>query len=199
MREPIVEPRNQKSNAGIIGGIKRFKKDENGATAVEFAFVSLPFFALVLAIIETCLAFFAGQALETAVDEAARKIRTGQVGSVSHDLNKFTQEVCSCGLQLFNCANLKLDVKSYATFSASSPSVPLDNGNLDASGLEFNPGGAGSINVVRAYYEWPVVLDYLWAGTNNMSNGKRLLVATAAFRSEPFSGAGGQQNANACN
>ncbi len=38
----------------------RYRRDSKGATAIEFAFVALPFFALLFAIIETALVFFAG-------------------------------------------------------------------------------------------------------------------------------------------
>ena len=41
--------------------------------------------------------------------------------------------------------------------------------------------------VVRAYYEWPVIVDLLGNNLADMPNGTHLLVATAAFRNEPFS------------
>jgi len=37
---------------------KRFKKNDDGATAVEFAFVALPFFALLFGIMEPTLLWF---------------------------------------------------------------------------------------------------------------------------------------------
>jgi hypothetical protein len=80
-------------------------------------------------------------------------------------------------------------VKTYTNFQDIPNDSPKDtNGNLDTSGMSYSPGGAGAITVVRAYYEWPVVLDYLWANSSQMSNGKRLLAATSAFRNEPFGG-----------
>ena len=41
--------------------IASFARRQEGAAAVEFAFVALPFFALLFAILETALVFFAGQ------------------------------------------------------------------------------------------------------------------------------------------
>ena len=46
--------------------VRRFIRQQDGATAVEFAMVAAPFLAMMFAIIETALVFFAGQALETA-------------------------------------------------------------------------------------------------------------------------------------
>jgi hypothetical protein len=42
--------------------------------------------------------------------------------------------------------------------------------------------------VVRLFYQWPVYLSLLGFTLSNMSGGKRLLVATAAFRNEPYGG-----------
>jgi len=43
----------------------RFRRSRRGSVAVEFALVAPLFFALLFAIIETAIVFFAGQVLET--------------------------------------------------------------------------------------------------------------------------------------
>jgi hypothetical protein len=40
--------------------------------------------------------------------------------------------------------------------------------------------------VVRLFYQWPVYVSLLGFNLQNMSGGHRLLIATAAFRNEPF-------------
>ena len=60
--------------------LRRFRRDEEGVAAVEFAMVAFPFFFLLTTIIEASLFFFAGQMLESAVDRVGRDIRTGQLG-----------------------------------------------------------------------------------------------------------------------
>ena len=41
--------------------------------------------------------------------------------------------------------------------------------------------------MVRAFYEWTLAAKLpKEVGLSNMANGNRLLVATAAFRNEPF-------------
>ena len=59
--------------------LKRFRRDRNGTTAVEFGLVAMPFFAILGMIIETGLAFFTGQVLEAATTSAGRIVMTGQV------------------------------------------------------------------------------------------------------------------------
>ncbi len=65
-------------------------------------------------------------------------------------------------------------------------SKPIDaNGNL-VQNFQYSPGGPGDIVVVRIMYQWPVYVSLLGLNLSDMSGGKRLLMATAAFRNEPF-------------
>ena len=45
---------------------KKFRKDDGGATAVEFAFVGAPFLFLLLATMETGMTFFSEYAIQSA-------------------------------------------------------------------------------------------------------------------------------------
>ncbi len=164
----------------------RFRRDRSGTTAVEFGLVALPFIASLFAILETALVMFADQTLETATNDAARLIRTGQAQQQGFSATKFRDEICSTGYSLFDCGSLKVDVKRYPTFGSVDLSSPLDgNGNIDMN-LDYKPGNGGDIVVVRAFYEWPVFVRLLGHDLTNMSGGKRLLVATTAFRNDPF-------------
>ena len=58
--------------------VRRFVHRDDGAVAVEFGLVMLPFLTLMFVIAETALVFFAGQTLETAAADSARLIMTGQ-------------------------------------------------------------------------------------------------------------------------
>ncbi len=73
--ENIASP-GKPARRGLL--LRRFGRDRRGATAIEFALIALPFFALMMAILETFLTFFASQTIETAVNRGARLIRTGQ-------------------------------------------------------------------------------------------------------------------------
>jgi Flp pilus assembly protein TadG len=61
-----------------IRTVRRFAKGDDGIAAVEFGIVAAPFLALMFAIMETAIVFFASQTLETAVADSARLIMTGQ-------------------------------------------------------------------------------------------------------------------------
>ncbi len=65
--------------------------------------------------------------------------------------------------------------------------TPVDSdGNLKVP-ENYQTGHGGDIVVVRAYYEWPTFVTGLGNNLADMPNGSHLLVATAAFRNEPFS------------
>jgi Flp pilus assembly protein TadG len=165
----------------------RLRRDRGGAVAIEFGIVALPFFALMFAILETALTFLAGQTLDTMVNQTARLIRTGQAQQQGFNADKFKTEVCAKAYVILNCSTgLKLDVQKYATFDSINMGVPRDaDGNLQVV-ENYVPGHGGEIVVVRAYYEWPVIVPTLGSDLATEPNGKHLLVSTVAFRNEPF-------------
>jgi Flp pilus assembly protein TadG len=167
--------------------LRRFTRQEEGATAVEFAMVAAPFLALVFAIIETAVVFFASQVLETAVADSSRLIMTGQAQNQGMTQSAFKDAVCAKIFGLFNCqAGVYVDVKTFTTFGDVTMNKPVDaNGNF-VNTTTYNPGGPGSIVVVRLFYQWPVYVSLLGFNLQDLTGGNRLLVATAAFRNEPY-------------
>jgi Flp pilus assembly protein TadG len=171
----------------LYGGhlLRRFARQQEGAAAVEFALVAAPFLALIFAILETALVFFSGQALETAVADASRLIMTGQAQTQGMSQTGFKSAVCARIYGLFDCQNgVYVDVKTFSSFASVAMPTPIDGQGNFQNSFNYNPGGPGDIVVVRLFYQWPVYVSLL--GLNNLSGGKRLMVATAAFRNEPY-------------
>jgi Flp pilus assembly protein TadG len=165
--------------------IRRLARHEEGAAAVEFGLVALPFLALLFAIIETAIIFFASQTLETAVADSARLIMTGQAQTQGMGKDAFKDRVCQRIYGLFDCKNgVHVDVQTFSSFSSVDLSKPVKDGKLDTSGFKFQPGGPNDIVVVRLVYEWPIYLSLL--GLSDLAGNKRLMMATAAFRNEPY-------------
>src|SRR6201996_8866913 len=98
--------------------LRRFRRSRAGSAAVEFALVAPVFFALLFAIIEVAVMFFASQVLETICQDSARALMTGQaqtgsvsacaIGGVASPCTQasFQQYACSQIPALFSCANL---------------------------------------------------------------------------------------------
>ncbi len=177
------------SRARLSLDFRRFSGDRSGASALEFALLAVPTVLTLLAIIEVALVYFATFNLESATARGARLIRTGQAQNQKFDAGQFKNEVCKYIVAPLTCDGLRLDVRHYASFTnaASNLTNPLDgSGNLN-SNFSYDPGAGGDVVVVRAFYEWPLMAKLPQAiSLGNMANGDRLLIATAAFRNEPF-------------
>ncbi len=166
---------------------RRFARNCRGSAAVEFAFIAPMFFALLFAIIETALMFFASQVLETAVQDSARMILTGQAQNASYSQAQFKNDLCGRIVALFDCANgIYVDVESYPSFSNVVIADPVDANKNFVNNMQYSPGNAGDIVVVRAFYQWQLFVTGLGYNISNLAGNKRLLSATAAFRNEPY-------------
>lgn len=166
----------------------RWRGDERGSAAIEFAIIAPVFFFLMFVIAETALVFIAEQVLDNAVFETARLIRTGQAQEAAMSKQDFTDEVCDRVAVFIDCgsASFYLDVKSYSTFGDMVVTNPLDDDdNFEDSGT-FAFGNPNDIVVVRAYYQWPTNQIFGSLSLKNLSNGKRLIGSFSAFCNEPY-------------
>jgi Flp pilus assembly protein TadG len=166
--------------------LRRFRRNRGGSAAVEFALVAPVFFALLFAIIESAIMFFASQVLETITQSSARQILTGQAQTAALTADQFKSYVCSQIPTLFNCANVFVDVQKYSGFSSVAISSQIDNNKNFINNMQYNPGGPGDIVVVRLFYQWPLLVTGLGYNVANLSGNQRLLTATASFRNEPY-------------
>src|SRR5215471_12195227 len=114
-----------------VGAVRRLARQQDGAVAVEFGLVAAPFLALVLAIMETAIIFFAGQALETAVADSSRLIMTGQAQTGSYSAAQFKNAVCAKIFGLFDCQNgVYVDVQKFSSFANVTNTSPVSNGTF---------------------------------------------------------------------
>lgn len=181
--------------AGLAARTAAFRADRGGATAVEFAFVALPFMFMVFSILEVALIFMVSVTLDNATSDAAREIRTGAIqatggGPTSTGAISFRNLICSkLGWLQNQCqANLTVDVRTLPQFSNPTPPSPVTNGVFSSSQLCFYSGNSGDIVLVRAFYQWTLLTPFLRGGLQPLNNGAKLLTSTATFRNEPYGG-----------
>jgi len=188
----------QRAERHALRFAKRFKKDEDGATAVEFAFVALPFFALLFGIMELAIVFFVNSALTHATSEAGRHIRVGNFQACG-GADEFKALVCENMKGLGNCwKNVRIDVVKGASFKTITlpdipPVLPRDETATGADAIPltgngvYNANAAGDTMVVRAVMHYRLVLPPLLTRLDNPTgSGARTMVATTAFLNEPF-------------
>ena len=187
----------------LSGLFRRFGRRRDGATAIEFALLSLPFFMIVFASVETFVAFSAEQVLANANEVMARKIRTGEIRASNMTPQQFRKAFCDEIAVMMPCSEselatpskLFLDVRSFAKFSDIPTAIPRvssdPNADLKTSDFKFQPGGKKTINTVRAYYRWSIMTDLVRPYITNIrpadgSEQTYLMVATAVIQNEDY-------------
>lgn len=176
-------------SASRLRSCTSFISETRGATAVEFALVAAPFLALLLALLQTALVFFAGRVLDDVTEGASRYILTGQAQTSNMTQSGFANWVCGKTYALFSCSNFMVNVQNYASFAAantSAPTLTFDSNGKVTNAWTYAPGNPGDIVVVQVMYQWPVYLGPLAFNLANLANGNRLLVSTAVFKNEPY-------------
>jgi hypothetical protein len=133
----------------------RFRSEAEGVVLVEFALVAMPFLMLVAAIFECCLVCLGQLTLDTAMDRATRAVFTGtfQEASDGTDPSERMQKDMCAGYVLFNCADLKIEVTTAASFADSGARDPYDPEERRMKkdfGSRFDCPGGNDIVTVRA-------------------------------------------------
>jgi Flp pilus assembly protein TadG len=184
-----------------------FRADRRGSVAVEFGLVAIPFVALLFAIFQTALVVFTGQVLDTALQDSARLIMTGQAQSMTAaNFAVGPNGLCSRITALFDCTGaynagtLQVDIRVPSDFASAVLTPPTVSGNsinwgtANGQPLYSNPTGS-QIVIVRAAYLEPIYMSFpvSFMGSNmdtrlktSGSSTSRLILSTVAFRNEPF-------------
>jgi hypothetical protein len=74
-------------------------------------------------------------------------------------------------------------------FRSGIPGPINAQGELDPSAFGYEGTGPNDVVLVRVAVELPVFVNILGSGNTNLKNGKRLIMASATFRNEPFAAA----------
>ncbi|MBL1406230.1 MAG: pilus assembly protein [Rhizobiales bacterium] len=165
--------------------LKRFRKEEDGVTAIEFGMLGIPFFLIVTSIIEVSLFFFAGQYLDHSVDQVARKVRVGALPSNMTQAD-FKDVVCKEASLMLKCSKIKVDLKVVASYDDIGDDSPAPvNGALDDDEYGFAQPGASQIVQLTVHYEWPVFTNFVAQHWADLDDGA-LMSSVAAFRTEAF-------------
>ncbi|MBY5587427.1 TadE/TadG family type IV pilus assembly protein [Rhizobium leguminosarum] len=189
--------------------LRALARSRDGAAAIEFALLAIPYFLVIFAILETFVAFAAEELVSNGVDTMSRRMRTGQITynlGRTTDMNQaqFRQAFCDEISILIRCSatevatpsKLYLDVQTFSTFSAiptTIPKVSTDKyADINTAAFKYAPGGAGTINMLRAYYRWEITADlvrpYITTirPTDASMPRQYLIVGTSAFQNEQY-------------
>ncbi|MBO0662393.1 pilus assembly protein [Jiella sp. MQZ9-1] len=167
-------------------GILPFLRDRHGVTTIEFAILAFPFFVLMLILLETATTFMAELVMDRAVAKIGREVRTGQITEAEMNEAAFKQKLCDEVNFLFDCSKLQIDLKTYTSFGDVPTSVPMKDGDIDSSGFSYSTPSGGKITALKAYYKWPIDIDFLRDLITDTKDHSFIIVGSAAFITEPY-------------
>ena len=176
---------------------KSYASDDKGATAVEFAMVAPLFFAMLGITLETGVMMFSEYVLQTAVQEAARTVRTGQAQDAEMSAADFKNKICNLAGLIMDCQG-KVTVYmnsqvNFTTLASATPSYlnvgPAADGT--AQPVTFKCGAPSEPVALIATYDWKFVIPYLMKYFDNQGgDSTRRLAGFAMFKNEPFPATG---------
>lgn len=172
-----------------LGNGRRWLRDVEGATAIEFGMVAMPFAMMLMGTIAVGLFFFTTFTLENAVEQAARLIRTGQAQQSGMTAAQFKDKVCNHAPTFVDCdGKMRVNVQSYAGFGdIVTPSCVDSGGNLiPPTSTTFNAGAASEVVLVTVCYEWELAGKLPFVRLGTLANGSALIQASTTFRTEPY-------------
>lgn len=189
--------------AGLAPILGRFLRAKQGATAVEFGLLALPFLALLGASLENGLVAWQQEILQQAVVEAGRQIYTGKFQTANQGvtnqttlMNNFKTALCTRSdgtprTTIFPCANVRISVTQASSFAGATQVSPTATNGSGASDWNANfgsytCGGASAIMVVQAAVDIPVFFTFLGSQTVTLPNRRRVLQAATVFKVEPY-------------
>lgn len=186
----------------VAGLLRRFRSNDKGATAIEFAIVLGPFLAFTFGIITIGLHYLATNSLEKGVFDASRQIRTGQAQTANMTAQDFKALVCQLAQPNIDCSKLTILMSGKTSWRELTPPdcVNGTTGTLQTGGAGTDPikNKVGEDNMkvlVTACYDWSIAkyLPFLLHDfdgnarySQRLSSGGMLLQSSVAFQTEPY-------------
>lgn len=160
----------------------------DGAVAIEFALVALPFFAMVIGLLEVSLMYASAVVLEGGTVQAARAIRTGQVQQSANPEETFKDLLCARTASVIPCESLRYEVihppgDTFGDLEGVPPQYD-DDGNLESQG--FDAGGISDVVVIRTSYRYRFITPMMAPLLSAASDHGVTLLSTVTLRSEPY-------------
>ena len=167
--------------------LQKWKSQDDGSTAIEFALTAIPVIMLLIGIIELSLFFAANNILHGATESAARLIRTGQVQQAAGDPQvMFEDALCDHASIFIPCNKIQYEVITLADFSDYS-TYPIQydlDGNLDSNG--FAAGGVNDVVLIRAIYRYKFITPLMGPILGDGADNSKLILSTIILQTEPY-------------
>ncbi len=173
----------------MIRLFNKWIRRKDGATAIEFSMLFMPYLLISLGIIELSLMFLSASLVEGATDSAARLIKTGKVQQTNGDPEQmFRDALCQFATVLVDCNDMVIEVTTINSYNDFSAATYDADGNLVPQ--PFDPGESNSKVVIRVAYRYQMITPLVGPLLNG-PGGSTLFVSTIVMQSEPYEFQGG--------
>ncbi|HEY8964724.1 MAG TPA: TadE/TadG family type IV pilus assembly protein [Alphaproteobacteria bacterium] len=169
--------------------MRNFIRNRDGATAIEFALLAIPYVFLTVGIIELAIMFAAASMLEGATNSAARLIRTGQIQQASNNAAAqeaaFREAFCDYATALVHCDDVVIEARLLDSFSDADEEGAEygDDGTMESEG--FEAGGSNDKVLIRAFYRYNFmtpIMGQLLGGSDSAMD----FTSTIVIQTEPY-------------
>ena len=173
-----------------------YAADREGAAAVEFALVVIPFLIIIFGIVEHAFLIFMERTLEVGVASVARDVRVGKLngtglpkdpGAARNEMIKRIKSAMRSEpivTALFDADKMRFEIREVGQWDKPG-APPADANGVQQDNLNVTPGGRESVNIMRVFYDLPNVFPLVTNKSYVMPNGRMLIEASAAFVIEP--------------
>lgn len=171
------------------GALRRAAQDRGGATAVEFALIGAPFVLTLMALLEVAVMGLVQSNLDFAMNETARRIRTGEIQQDGLTAADIRNGVCDHMRRVLpaECnGSLFVDVRRFDAFTEVADGDPAEDGVIEETEMGFDPGQPSDIVLVRGFYQHQVFTPFFQDIFGNVGGGQRVMYSAFLFRNEPW-------------
>lgn len=160
---------------------RSFLKDERGGSALEFALLAPILVFAIVATLQIGIMGFTMAALNDAVLDASRQIRTGRPDGPA-DLGAFKTLVCDeFAIGGSDCSQ-RLTVSVLQVVRFSDLAARLDDKLLN----DFDKGEPGDIILVRVNYRMPLIVPIIAMRNGSARAFEAVLDSRTTFKNEPY-------------
>ena len=188
---------------GMMAGcaLRRLRRDERGATAVEFALIAPVFILLIVGTIEVAIVIFMSSSIEAAVLQASRFGITGGLPPGVSREERVLEIVADGTYGLVNMDTVGIETLVYESFADIGQPEPFEDANAngtydegesftDVNGNgQWDPdmgaaglGGPSDVVVYRVTYDWGIITPFM----RKVIGQSVRHVSSIAVRNEPF-------------
>jgi hypothetical protein len=195
-----------KTTTGMtVGRLARWlRRGARSATAVEFGIVAIPYFTLMLGIMEVSFDLYVQTALDNLAATTARTVQVGGVTGLANETSTtfVANTICPSVSSGLNCGLITaavVPVPPGGNYYSNPVQLQVSQAQAN-SGSGICTGTPEQMMVLRLWYDGPTLVGFLLPSFTKSWNGTIVheTVATTGFVNEYYAGAG-QTAGPACN